>query len=119
MRENIKQRKAEGDVDTILTLSGRRSKLTVESEALRRRRNELTDKLTREAKTLDPTTKKSLQDEARSVRETIAQMEAELQEVEDRLFLAAKKLPNWTHPEVHFSFVSFTCNRTNYCYSLR
>jgi len=68
MKENIKQRNATGDVDAILRLSTQRSKLTVDSEKLRKSRNEVTDKLTREAKSLPSDTKKAMQDQARELR---------------------------------------------------
>jgi len=68
MRENIRQRNATGDVDLILELSSKRSKLTVESERMRKNRNLLNARLTKEAKTMDPNTRQALADEARQLR---------------------------------------------------
>src|SRR5689334_19735206 len=48
------------------------------------------------------------------LQDTIASLETELQQIEDTLFAATKKLPNWSHPEARIPYliivvVVFSC----------
>jgi seryl-tRNA synthetase len=96
VRENCKNRNVSADVDRILKLADRRSRLMHEAEELRKRRNENAQATGREK---DQARRQQLVDEGRTLKEQIAARETELSEVEKEIHGEQTRIPNMTHPE--------------------
>lgn len=94
IRENLEQVKAAVknrqmniNVDHLIAVDDQRRKLIIETEALRSRRNEISEKLKKEKD-------EQLIDESRSLKEKLGQLELELTEVESQFKKAMLEVPN-------------------------
>ncbi|NCB01726.1 MAG: serine--tRNA ligase [Spirochaetia bacterium] len=92
---NIKNRGMKVDLEHILTLQDKRSELLMESENLRRERNEnatkMKSKLTLEERSI-------LIEQGKKLKESIAVQEELLKSVESEYMMKVKQIPNYAHP---------------------
>ena len=95
VKENCKNRGVEADVDLVVELSDRRSKLIGELNELRQRQNVLSKEIPRS----EPEERSRLIEESKSVKVQIPQRDAELYEVEASLKEEQLNIPNMTHPD--------------------
>jgi seryl-tRNA synthetase len=95
--ENARNRGVEVNVDLVVELADRRSKLIQELNEFRQQQNQLAKSVGRER---DPEARESLIVESRRTKELIPEREADLQAVEGRLRKEMLQIPNMTHPEV-------------------
>ena len=95
--ENARNRGVEVNVDLVVELADRRSKLIQELNELRQQQNQLAKSVGRER---DPEARESPIVESRRTKELIPEREADLQVVEGRLRKEMLQIPNMTHPEV-------------------
>ncbi len=96
VRANCKNRNMTADVDLVVQLADRRSRLVQEAEELRKRRNENAQATGREK---DAARRQQLVDEGRTLKDQIAARETELAEVEKSIRAEQTKIPNITHPD--------------------
>ncbi|MDQ4001337.1 MAG: serine--tRNA ligase [Actinomycetota bacterium] len=96
VKENCENRGVEADVDLVVNLADRRSKLIQELNQLRRRQNEMARSVGQER---DPEKREGLIAESRRMKELIPESEADLAAVEGRLREEMLKIPNMTHPD--------------------
>jgi seryl-tRNA synthetase len=96
VRANCKNRNVAADVDRVIDLADRRSRLVQEAEDLRKKRNENAQATGREK---DPSRRQQLVDEGRTLKDQIGQREAELGQVETELRAEQQRIPNTTHPD--------------------
>ncbi|AHY46324.1 serS: serine--tRNA ligase [Rubrobacter radiotolerans] len=96
IKENCKNRNVRADVDLVVELAGRRSKLMTELNELRQRQNDLAKSIGREK---DPEARERLIEESRTFKEEVPKREAELAEVEASLYAEQLNIPNMTHPD--------------------
>ncbi len=94
--KNIEVRNMRVDIDLIIGLQEKRSELLQEVENLRAKRNENAQKMKGK---LDPETRTSLIAEGKALKESIAESEASLSEVEQQYQALARTIPNYAHPE--------------------
>ncbi|WP_273889355.1 serine--tRNA ligase [Rubrobacter naiadicus] len=96
VKENCRNRGVEADVDLVVELAGRRSKLITDLNELRQNQNQLAKCIGRER---DPAARERLIEESRALKDEIPRREQELAEVEERLREEQLKIPNMTHPD--------------------
>ncbi|MBN2651914.1 MAG: serine--tRNA ligase [Spirochaetales bacterium] len=96
VKENIKNRFMNVDVDLVLSLYEKKNELLQEVEAIRKQRNEnaakMKSKLTNEER-------QALIEEGKGLKDTIAEKEATLNEVSQKLDDEASRIPNMAHPD--------------------
>lgn len=95
VKENCKNRGVEADVDLVVELSDRRSRLIGELNELRQRQNVLSKEIPQS----EPEERTRLIEESKSVKAQIPQRDAELYEVEAQLKEEQLNIPNMTHPD--------------------
>jgi seryl-tRNA synthetase len=95
VQTNCRNRGVTADVDGLVVLAERRSRLMQEAEDLRKRRNENAQATGREK---DPARRQPLVDEGRSLKDQIAARESELAGIEAQIQVEQAKIPNMTHP---------------------
>ncbi len=95
VKQNCKNRGVEADVDLVVELSDRRSRLIGELNELRQRQNVLSKEISQS----DPEGRTRLIEESKSVKARIPQRDAELYEVEARMRQEQLNIPNMTHPD--------------------
>lgn len=95
VKENIKNRFMEADVDLVVKLYEERIKLLQEVEALRQQRNENTTKM--KAK-LSQEERQILIEEGKNLKDIISEKEDALNKVSEELNAEAVKIPNMAHP---------------------
>ena len=95
VKENCKNRGVEADVDLVVELADRRSRLIGELNELRQRQNVLSKEIPQS----EPEQRARLIEESKSVKAQIPQRDAELYEVEARLKEEQLNIPNMTHPD--------------------
>lgn len=91
--EAIKNKQMNVSLDHLLSLDDQRRKLTIETEALRSRRNEIAEKL---KKGKD----EKLIEESKVLKESLGKLDLELEEVEATWTEAMQQIPNIPLPEV-------------------
>jgi seryl-tRNA synthetase len=96
VRTNCKNRNVAADVERVVGLAERRSRLMQDAEELRKRRNENAQATGREK---DAARRQQLVDEGRQLKDRIAAREAELAEAETEIRSEQLKIPNMTHPD--------------------
>jgi seryl-tRNA synthetase len=96
VEENTRRRQVQADPARVVELYDRRNRLLQSAEALRRSRNENAAAMKQK---LPPEERRKLIDEGKRLKDGVAGMEAELQEVERELHREAMLLPNLSHPE--------------------
>ena len=95
VKENCKNRGVEADIDLVVELSDRRSRLIGELNELRQRQNVLSKEIPQS----DQEERVRLIEESKSVKVQVPQRDAELYEVEARLKEEQLNIPNMTHPD--------------------
>ncbi len=96
VRRNVENRRVKGtDVDRILSLAARRAALITEIDALRARRNDLSQRIGK----ADPAAREGLKTESSNLKAAVAEKEEALAAVETDLRTEQAKLPNLTHPD--------------------
>jgi seryl-tRNA synthetase len=96
VRENTRHRNAKADPDLVVSLYDRRNALLHELEGRRAARNANAQGMKGK---LDPDARAALIEEGKRLKEAIAVLEKEHEEVERRLAEEAGKIPNMSHPE--------------------
>lgn len=94
--ENIANRGMNIDLNALLDSQKQRSALLQETETLRAKRNEHAASMKQK---LDPEVRATLIAEGKALKETIAEKEQLLQEVEAQYQSLAKSVPNYAHPD--------------------
>jgi len=95
--QNIADRNMQVDIDAIIALQDERGRLLLETENLRKSRN---DNAAAMKGKLDAGQRSALVSEGKRLKEQIAAVEERLQVVERRYLEAARTIPNYTHPRV-------------------
>ena len=96
IRKNIENRYMNVDLDKIISDQEKRAALMQETETLRAKRNENAQKMKGK---LDPETRKALIEEGKTIKDELAKVEAEYNEI-DKIFAdEARTIPNYSHPE--------------------
>ncbi|AEJ62246.1 Seryl-tRNA synthetase [Spirochaeta thermophila DSM 6578] len=95
VKENVRNRFMEVDVEGVVALYDRRNDLKARVDELRARRNEHA----RLMKSASPEERPALVEEGRRLKEEIARLEGELAAVEEELRREALRIPNLSHPE--------------------
>ncbi|CAN5912710.1 serine--tRNA ligase [soil metagenome] len=95
VKENCRNRGVEADVDLVVELSDRRSRLIGELNELRQRQNVLSKEIPQS----EPEERMRFIEESKSVKAQIPQRDGELAEVEARLKEVQLNIPNMTHPD--------------------
>lgn len=93
--KNITDRCMNVSIDEIIALQDRRSALMQETEGLRAKRNENAQKMKGK---LDPDTRQALIAEGKALKESIAEKETELDEIEKEYQAKGRTIPNYAHP---------------------
>src|SRR6056297_1149006 len=96
VRENIRTRYMNVDIDDILSLYEDRNALLRKIEESRQRRNENAKRM--KAK-LEAEERSALIEEGKQLKEHIASLEEEMKSIDVRLWDEAKRIPNAAHPE--------------------
>ncbi len=93
--QNITNRYMNVNVDDVIALQDKRSALMQEAEGLRARRNENAQKMKGK---LDNEQRQLLIAEGKAVKEQIANVETELNDIETQYQLMGRTIPNYAHP---------------------
>ncbi len=96
IKENIKNRYMDIDLEQIAKDADERSTILAEVEALRSERNETAAKMKGK---LDQDTRLALIEKGKAIKQTLAEKEALLAEVEDRFNKGVSRIPNYAHPD--------------------
>ena len=96
IRKNIQDRYMNVDLDKIIADQEKRAALLLEVEDLRAKRNENASKMKGK---LDPETRQALIAEGKALKETLAQKEAEFNEIDAVFSQEARTIPNYVHPD--------------------
>jgi seryl-tRNA synthetase len=96
VRANCRDRNVTANVDQVVELAERRSRLVQETEDLRKRRNENAQATGREK---DAARRQQLVDEGRQLKDAISARETELEKAEAEIRTELKRIPNMTHPD--------------------
>ena len=96
IRKNIQDRYMNVDLDKIIADQEKRAALLLEVEDLRAKRNENASKMKGK---LDPETRQALIAEGKTLKETLAQKEAEFNEIDAVFSQEARTIPNYVHPD--------------------
>jgi seryl-tRNA synthetase len=98
VRQNIAYRGVKNaDPDRVVDIYTRRVVLLQQLEGLRSERNETAQKMKGK---LEPDERQKLIDRGRALKEEIALLEADVESLAAELEIAARNIPNMTHPEV-------------------
>ena len=95
VKENCRRRGIKADVDRLIELAGRRSKLIQEVDEVRRRQNEIAGAIPKEK---DAAKKQALVAEGRKLKEGVSAKEEDLRQAAEELRGEWRKVPNMTHP---------------------
>ena len=96
IRENIKNRYMDVDLDKILALSEKRYGLLQKTEDLRAKRNLTAEKM---KKKLSPEERSIFIEEGKKIKEELAEVEAEFNAVDEEFQKEARRIPNYASPE--------------------
>src|SRR3990172_1133781 len=96
VKENCRRRGIKANVDRLIELAGRRSKLIQEVDEVRRRQNEIAGAIPKEK---DAAKKQALVAEGRKLKEGVSAKEEDLRRAAEELRGEWRKVPNMTHPE--------------------
>src|SRR5581483_1693293 len=96
VQTNLRNRDVKADAGRVVQLDDERKRLVQETQTLQQRQNELA-KLT--GKETDKDKRQALIDEGRKLREQVAQLEAQVKQVQEELKAALLTIPNMSHPD--------------------
>ena len=97
VKENIKNRNMVADADIVVELYDKRTALTTELQGLQQKRNANAASMKQK---LDPETRQKYIEEGKNLKDQIADVEAKLNETEEKLDEAARQIPNMYNPAV-------------------
>ena len=97
VKENIKNRNMTADADLVVKLYDERTALTTKLQNLQQKRNANAASMKQK---LDAETRQKYIEEGKALKDEIAQAQKELEEKEQLLDEAARKIPNMANPEV-------------------
>ena len=97
VKENIKNRNMTADADLVVKLYDERTTLTTKLQNLQQKRNANAASMKQK---LDAETRQKYIEEGKALKDEIAQAQKELEEKEQLLDEAARKIPNMANPEV-------------------
>lgn len=95
VKKNCENRNMRVDIDALIVLDGKRLELIRETEAIRKDRNEIADAM----KGADASSRPSLIEKGKGLKETLAEKEAELTEVELSWMALLLQVPNIASPD--------------------
>ncbi len=95
VRENVKNRHVTADADLVVRLYDERNQALKQLETLRASRNANADRMKGK---LAPEERTPLIEEGKRLKESIAQLEAQHEELDRKLTAEALKIPNMSHP---------------------
>jgi len=96
VRTNIADRYMKADADLVVRLYDERNQALHDLEDARKRRNENAAAMKGK---VDPAARQALIDEGKALKERIAELEARSAEIEARLDVEGRRIPNMAHPE--------------------
>ncbi|QTQ14429.1 serine--tRNA ligase [Treponema parvum] len=96
VKKNIQNRNMTADADTVVDLYDKRTALVTEKQNLQQKRNANAESMKGK---LDGETRANLIAEGKAIKEKIAVVEKSLEECEEKLEDAARKIPNMCSPE--------------------
>lgn len=96
VRQNIADRAIAADVDKLIELADRRSKIIQELDSLRTARNENAARL---KGPMDAAARQVIIDEGKAIKERMPALEAELAETEKAYNFEMSRIPNMAHPD--------------------
>lgn len=96
IRDNIKNRYMNVDLDQILLDQEKRSALLAEVEALRAKRNENASKMKGK---MDAETRQAFIAEGKAIKETLASKEEEFSKIDEAFSQEVRQIPNYASPE--------------------
>jgi len=100
-RENIRNRGLQVDVDSIVSLYQQKCQLISRIQQLRKERNQVAERLKKNNNNEKATTnRESDKERGKQLKTEIAQLEKQLEVIEENLFTQASSVPNLTHPSV-------------------
>src|SRR5581483_8294772 len=100
VKANCANRNIKADVDRVVQLDDERKRLEQQTQTLQQRQNEVSKLIPKEK---DPEKKKALIAEGKELREKVAGMEKQLDQVKTDLRAALVLIPNMTHPDAPVS----------------
>ncbi len=100
VKANCANRNIKADVDRVVQLDDERKRLEQQTQTLQQRQNEVSKLIPKEK---DPEKKKALIAEGKELREKVAGMEKQLDQVRTDLRAALVLIPNMTHPDAPVS----------------
>lgn len=95
IKQNVKNRQVDLDVDELLAFDARRLELLKEVETLRKERNEVAEKM----KSATADERPALVDQGKKLKESLATKENEYEQADSAWKQNVLKLPNLTHPD--------------------
>jgi seryl-tRNA synthetase len=95
VKQNCKNRGVKADVDLAVKLDDERKRVVQEKQLLEQRQNELPKLIPKEK---DAAKKQSLIQEGRTLRESVAELESQLRNLESERQAVLLAIPNMTHP---------------------
>ena len=96
VKANCRNRQIQADVDRVIDLDQERRDLQFETDNIRRRIKELSERIPKEK---DPDRREALVQEAKVTKKTVAANERRLSEVVEAFEEELSRIPNMTHPE--------------------
>src|SRR4051812_42942981 len=100
VKTNCVNRNVKADVDRVVQLDDERKRLEQQTQALQQRQNEVSKLIPKEK---DAAKKQALIAEGKSLREQVAVLEKQLDQVKIDLRAALVLIPNMTHPDAPVS----------------
>ncbi|GJQ15903.1 hypothetical protein GpartN1_g7694.t1 [Galdieria partita] len=99
-RENIRNRGLQIDLDGIKSLYNKQCELISRIQQLRKERNQVAERLKNIANTSLAEESNLYKERGKILKAQVAELEKQLETIEEALFLEASKVPNLTHPKV-------------------
>jgi seryl-tRNA synthetase len=96
VKQNCRNRGVTVDVDRFIALENQRKAKQAEIDQLNRRANEVSKSI---GKAKDPADREARKEEGRRIRDEVAVLEAQMNEILDALAAVHKAIPNMSHPE--------------------
>ena len=100
VKANLRHRNVKADVDRVVQLDDERKRLEQQTQALQQRQNEVSKLIPKEK---DAAKKQELIAEGKKLREQVAELTKQVDQVKDDLRAALVTIPNMTHPDAPVS----------------
>lgn len=95
VKQNIKNRNMTSDADLVVQLFNKRTELISALQEFQQKRNENAASMKQK---LEVAQRNELIEEGKALKDKIANLEAQLREAEEKLYIEGKKIPNMAHP---------------------